>query len=108
MSSITIRTNNVPRSVIYGYELTEKERAEFDYLEDIDNAQFFRFKGSAYDIGEFSRIIATGSKRCHPMESDNPAFAGWAGYLSDSFFSGVLIKWVGSEFESLVVGQYFS
>jgi hypothetical protein len=27
-----IRTNHVPRHVIYGYELSVKERAGFDYI----------------------------------------------------------------------------
>lgn len=103
-----IKTNNVPRSILYGYELTEKEKAEFDYLDDVDNAQFFRFKGLLYDIGEFSRIISQGSKRCHPTESDNPDFAGWNGYLPDSFFSGVLIKWADPDYETLIVGVYTS
>ena len=105
---MNIKTNNVPRPILYGYELTEKEKAEFDYLDDVDNAQFFRFKGLLYDIGEFSRIISQGSNRCHPTESDNPDFAGWNGYLSDSFFSGVLIKWADPDCETLIVGAYVS
>lgn len=32
----TVVTNNVPRDVINGCELTEKERAEFDYVDDDD------------------------------------------------------------------------
>lgn len=103
-----IKTNNIPRPVVYGYELTEKEREDFDYPDDIDTAQFFRFKGQVYGIGEFSRIIPQGSKRCHPTESDNPDFAGWHGYASDSFFSGVLIKWADDNFETLIVGVYTS
>lgn len=103
-----IKTNNITRAVVYGYELTAKERADFDYLNDIDNAQFFRFKGLLYDIGEFSRVIPHGSKRCHPTESDNPDFARWDGYLSDSFFSGVLIKWADPYCDKLIVGVYTS
>jgi hypothetical protein len=33
MSNLTVKTNNVPRLLIDAYELSEKERAEFDYLD---------------------------------------------------------------------------
>lgn len=34
--SITVRTNNVPRDVISGHELTPAEREEFDYIDWTD------------------------------------------------------------------------
>jgi hypothetical protein len=106
MSKITIRTNHKPRPVLQRYELTEKESAEFDYLAP-DEGSFFRYKGQVYDLGEFSRVIVPGAERMHPMECDNPGFAGWDGYASDSFFSGMLVKYTDG-FESVIVAQYFS
>jgi len=102
----TIRTNNHKRQVLNRWELTAKESAEFDYLAE-DEGQFFRFKGTVYDLGEFSRITAPGSARSHPMECQAPEFHGWDSYLSDSYFSGVLIKFA-VDFESVIVAQYFS
>lgn len=100
--NVTIRTNNVPRAVIDAYQLTEKERKEFDYLNwqkidaGEDSASFFRFKGQLYDLGEFIKCPNTAW------------FKGWNGYCNDSYFSGTVIKWVGDDFESVIVGQYFS
>jgi hypothetical protein len=96
-----IRCNNQKRPVIYGFELTEKERAEFDYLDDIENAQFFRYKRAVYDLGEFMRI--------GPNIAPHPQRPGWEkfdGYSSDSFFSGVLVKFC-DDYEFVIVGQYF-
>ena len=106
MSKLTIRTNHKPRPVLQRYELTEKESAEFDYLAP-DEGSFFRYKGHVYNLGEFCRVIAPGAGRMHPTECDNPGFAGWDCYASDSFFSGVLVKYV-DDLESVIVAQYFS
>jgi hypothetical protein len=57
MSNLTVKTNNVPRLLIDAYELSEKERAEFDYLDwqkidaGEDSATFFRYKGQLFDLG---------------------------------------------------------
>ncbi len=118
-ATMTIRTNNVPRDVIDAWELSPAERAEFDYLDweaierGEDSASFFRYRGELYDLGQFSRIIPAGSLRHHPMECDNPDFAGWDGYASDSFFSGLLIRWAKDDcgepdVERVIVGTYFS
>jgi hypothetical protein len=85
--------------VIDGYELSAAERAEFDYLdwEAIDegaaSAEFFRYRGELYDLGEFTVW-------------DNPASPtrqGWDGFRSDSYFSGLVVRYV-DDFERVVVG----
>ena len=95
---LTIKTNNVPRPIIYGYELTDKERSEFDYYDsaDLDYATFFRYKGSIYDLDEFMLVTDT-------MKS----FRSWDGYCSDSFFSGILVRY-SDDFESVIVATYYS
>lgn len=95
---VTIRTNNVPRNLIYGYELTEKEKKEFSYIEpdDIDSHEFFRYKGNIYNPSEFMRADGMGE-----------VFKGLHGYMSDSYFSGVLIKYVDN-YERIIVAQYSS
>lgn len=107
--TITIKTNNRPRPIIYGYELTEKEAAEFDYLDDIEIHTFFRYKGELYDLSQFSGIIPAGSKSYHPcdMHDVDNNFSGWQGYLSDSYFSGIVIRYT-DDHESVIVGTYFS
>lgn len=117
--AIRIRTNNVPRDIINAWELTPAERAEFDHLdwEAIDDGRdsrdFFRYRGQLYDLGEFSRIIPPGSERRHPTECDSRQLHGWDGYQSDSFFSGLLIRWERDERgnidgERVIVGLYTS
>jgi hypothetical protein len=97
---MTIITNNVPRETIRGFELTEREKDEFDYLspEELNDAEFFRYKNRLYDLGEFVRF-------------DRPTlFKGWDGYSSDSFFSGILVRYhmeYGYYTDKIVVGWYY-
>jgi hypothetical protein len=101
MSDLTIKTNNVYRSTIDAYQLSEKERKEFSYLnwkaidEGSDNATFFKYKKQLYDLGEFM---------CVP---DNSGFSAWHGYSSNSYFSGVLVRY-SKDFESVLIGTYYS
>jgi len=100
--TLEIRTNRVPRFIVDAYELTDKERKDFDYLDwnsidaGNDSATFFRYKGRLYDMGEFMRI-----------DKNSPFGEFWHGYSSDSYFSGVLVHMCNDN-ESIIVGQYFS
>ncbi len=103
MSELRIITNNVPRDVLEAYELPVAARAEFDYLDwpaieaGEDSASFFRYRGEFYDLSEFSRW-------------DNPASPtrlGWDGFRSDSFFSGLVVRFC-DDFERVVVGLALS
>ena len=95
-----ITTNNISRDVIYGFDLTEAQKAEFDYLDDIDGASFFKYKGQVYDLGEFMCIDAKRKPCLSPL-------AGWDGYSSDSFFSGIVVKYV-DDCERVIVGTYYA
>lgn len=92
-----IVTNNIPRDFIEDYQLSEKEREEFDSLDwaaiddGEDSATFFRYKGRLYYLGEFFMT----------PESLKP----WDGMAYDSPFSGILIRLVDDQ---IIVGQYFS
>ena len=97
-----IKCNNVPRNLIYGYELSDKERAEFDYIEseEFETHEFFRYKGRAYALDDFMLIDANIAP--HPQRD------GWEnfdGYASDSCFSGVLVKYVDSD--RVIAATYF-
>lgn len=110
-----IITNNKVRDIVQGYELTEKEWEDFDYMgeygsDDCVSAQFIRYKGELYYLNDFVRI-------CNPAEGSYPSFshfdsqlydAGWNGILTDSYFSGIVIKWADDYYESVIVGRVFS
>lgn len=95
-----IQTNNIPRPIIYGYELSDKERQEFDYIEWADefsiNREFFRYKGNLYDLGD-----------CMRVEPTNGLCAGWHGYFGESYFSAVVVKYT-DDGEHVIVGHAFS
>lgn len=101
-NKITVRTNNVPRDILYAHELTPAEREDFDYLDwdalerGEDSASFFRFKGQVYDLGEFQVV----------SDFMNTTFPRWDGYQSDSYFSGTLVRYV-DDFERVVVGTFY-
>ena len=92
-ANIEIITNRVPRCFIGGDELTSAELKDFDWMDEETrlNELFFRYLGHCYSMSEF-------------MRSPIP---GWDGYLSDSFFSGILIK-VDPDMAVVTCGRYFS
>lgn len=102
-----IITNHVPRPLIEPYELTEAERAEFDYLDwpaldaGEDSAWFFRYKGQLHDLGEFSRDYGITKGAGLP-----DSLKGWDAYRSDSFFSAHVVRLVDDE--HVVVGLVLS
>ncbi len=105
MSDLRIITNRVPRDVLNWYELTEKERAEFDYLDSEERqaeANFVRYRGEVYDLGEFER-----TPNNEPARQELNQLAAWDGYRGDSFYSGVVIKYC-DDFERVIVGLYLS
>lgn len=79
--------------VLDAHELTEEERREFDYLDwqaledGRDSASFVRYRGDTYDLGEFLAVDAS------RVFSDNP-FTDWHGRQDQTFFSGVLVRYV--------------
>ena len=89
-----IITNNIPRQLIFGYELTDKEKSNFDYLDDIDSHNFIKYKGFIYDVSEFMSTYSMDSLK------------DWDGYASDSYFSGVLIKFIDSDY--VLMARYYS
>lgn len=106
MEEIKIITNYHRRDVIDGWSLTAKEREEFDYIDwakieaGEDSASFVRFKGELIDL---SQMDGTASQEFFP---------GWDNYRSDSFFSGLLIRYARTDSgeldsELVIVGWYY-
>jgi hypothetical protein len=74
-------TNNRARDLLSFYELTEEQRAEFDYLDDEEehySLRFFMFRGMVWDAHEFER-------------SDMTSYDGVQG---QSYFDAVAIRYV--------------
>ena len=85
-------TNHHEREIVYYCELTDTERSEFDW-NGADECHFVRYKGNVVCISEFMRT--------------NGHFPGWDGYESDSFFSGLLVKY-SDDTDFVVMGWYMS
>ena len=101
--ALEIVTNNVPREVITGFELTDEERSEFDYIsqDDLPGREFVRYKGQVYDLDEFTRCTLNGF--------DQDAWNKWDGYFSDSAFSGILVRYCyGDYIGCVVMGTYYA
>jgi hypothetical protein len=106
-TSLTVITNHVPRDIIDAWQLTVEQRAEFDYL-DWDaieageaSAEFVSYKGQLYDLGEF-----TTTRELNPGAGHHDLGA-WDGYQSDTFFSGIVVRYV-DDFERVIVGRYYA
>lgn len=108
-ATLTVKTNNVPRECIMGQwldgfgamnpgSLYSKLREQFDYLteEEFDETDFFQYKGVWYSVSDFMRLDANS-----PFDNNR-----WDGYASDSYFSGVLMKYCYDG--TVIVGTYFS
>ena len=107
--TLTIKTNNHPRQLMSGLTLDlhvgEKKAAEirkiYDYLsdEEFENEYFITYKGYTYALCNFMRNNQT-------PDSD---MYGWDGVYSDTYFSGVLLKYVeDSDYNEVILATYFS
>jgi hypothetical protein len=114
---LKIVTNNVPRDIVTGYEMDPKilkkefdidiEGMNDDQIGDLCSMEFVKFRGVWYDLQDF---ITT---RPGPWNHGLPEeFREWDGYSSDSFFSGVLLKYAKEDDridpERVVLGTYYS
>lgn len=93
-----ITTNNVPRDTLDSWELTPAERAEFDYLgwtaldDGSDSRTFVRYRGELIDLSDV------------PLAPDALRALGWDGFASDSYFSGVAVRYV-EDAERVIVAR---
>jgi len=91
----TIITNNQPRGLLYWEELTKEEQNEFGgvILND-EGVDFVKYKGTAYRLADFVVV------------PDLSAVHGWDGVISDTFFSGILVKFT-EDGEGVIMGRYY-
>ena len=96
-----IITNNHPRPIIDGWELSLDERQEFDYINwdaverGEESASFVRYRGELIDLGDVMRA------------EGEIANLGWDGFNSDTFFSGFAFKYVDN-CEYVVVARVYA
>ena len=106
-----IKTNNCPRGLVSVQDMPEKDRADFDYIDE--NAQFtarvFRYRGAWYDVNEFVRIVKRSAGNmgfCHGVDDDSPLLQ-WNGIQTDTHFSGVVVRYVDG-FERVIMGSVYA
>lgn len=94
---VIVRTNRVPRLLLDWDQLAAAEQSEFDYL-SIDArkwcADFVRYRGVVYDVGEFQRVPRSLA-----------ANGRWDGYSPDTYFSGVVFRFADDD--HVVMGTYY-
>ena len=104
MEKPKVITDHKWKNFLYGYELTKKERAEFDWMnsEEIEGSLFIRYRKTVYALGEFMAHRAPFD--CVPEDSP---LASWHGHRADSFFSAVVIR-VSNDGEQYQIGTMIS
>ena len=99
-----IITNHHNHDLFHFHDFSDQEqqqlRNDYDWMEsDLEtNYGFFRYKNSIYHLQDFTSLH--GDNYCEQ-------FKGYDGVLSDSYFSGVLIK-LNPDNESIKIANYFS
>jgi hypothetical protein len=107
-NAITVITNGHVRELISVEQVPVKEQHWFDYItgEDRYSTRIFAYRGSYYDVYEF-----TCAPTSFPTSWNGAGY--WDGIQSDSFFSGLVIRWPvdsycgTTDYQSVVVGRYF-
>lgn len=92
--TIEIIRNGHSRDLLHESDLSTRERAEFDYIEqgEAEYPRFFRYRRAIYDVEEFT----VAPKSMSPFE----------GYSPDTYFSGVLIRF-DKDYAAVFVGRYY-
>ena len=103
MNELTIKTNGHERELFAFCDLAENEKSYFSYIEGEDqfSPRLFRYRGVVYDTCEFMC-----TPKCDPARQELNQLSDWQGYRSDSFFSGVVIRY-SEDFETVIAGTYY-
>ena len=101
---VEIITDHKWKNFRYGYEVPAKIRLEdYDWLEDEEKFdKWIKYRDRYYHLSEFMNL----HNKIHCVNP--PEFMdGYDGYISDSFFSGVLIK-ISEDGEQYKIATYIS
>lgn len=109
MGKLKIVSNGHLRDILYWNELTDRERQWYTHPR-AEDSEYFRYGGECYCMDDFISLHNE-FYGPHPRE-----FASWDGYMSDSFFSGILIRYPREDYgngpviedtEHVIVGMYY-
>jgi hypothetical protein len=109
---MNIISNNVPRDLFMPHELPDGVmQSEFDYVEHPEECgpRFFSYRGAWYDVNEFVRIAKRSNANtgfAHTVDGDSPMLA-WDGIQTDTYFSGVLVRYV-EDGERVIVARCYA
>lgn len=101
MSELTIVTNNVPRLILDWNQLSKKDQDGFLDLMDLELLEcgdFVKYKGHTYFLGDFTAAF----------KGDILHDKGWKGYIPESFYSGVVVKYCEDDNNYAIMGMYIS
>lgn len=104
MTTVKITTNNQPRLLLDFNQLTASEQEQVcstygqNVLDDDFPTDFIRYRGKFCIIDSFIAVQLLGK----------PGFDGWDGYLGDSFTTGVLVRFVKSDPDRVVMAHFSS
>ena len=103
MNELTIKTNNVPRPLMFLKDFSEpiqsEIRKDYDWMDSQDiesNFGFFAYRGQVYHLQDFMRVT----------DVSGSSLNGWDGYASDSAWSGTLVR-LTEDCNFVVVGRFF-
>ena len=116
---LKVITNHVPRDVVNGYEMDPEilfdefdidvndPELDEDMIADLCSMQFVKFRDVWYNLEDF--ITTSPGPWNHGLPEE---FKEWDGYSSDSFFSGVLLKYARDDdrmdFDQVVMATYYA
>ena len=75
---MTLKTDHKWHDFLHFFELTPKEKAELDWVEN-ETAPVLKYRGNVYALDEFERV------------SPHEGLKGWNGKHCDTAFSAVVI-----------------
>jgi len=107
MNKTEVKTNWHWREPLSWHQLTEKEQKEFDYIENPEYSgwnRFTRYCGNVIDLRDMMRLHDPNFD-LNP-DKGNPLHK-WHAYASDSFFSGIVIRY-DEDCELFQIGTYIA
>ena len=128
-SEIEVITNNVPRKLFMLGEVPKKVRKEFDYIYDrpeikelpkkerqnhdcMWEERIVQYRDVWYDVRDTQRIVRSPSMDRMGWDmtvDDEHPFAKWDAWISETFFSGILFRFVETDDgDNVVCGRYYS
>jgi hypothetical protein len=97
--TLTITTDHKWKDLKYHYEVPAKVLADqFDHLDPEDNGYdgYIQYRGRWYHLSDFMTL-----------DKSNPLHGHWKAYLSDSFYSGIVLR-LSNDCEQYQIGTFTS